>query len=154
MKIQSAALAALGLAFVVSACPQDMAKSADPAKTVQPGQTAQPAQPASQQAQQPAEQPAEQPKEAVAAVPTAEAGKALYMQGCANCHGLDGSGAAMRAMMPKLGDLTSAEMHGRMKDADIETLITNGRDKMPPFGSVFKPDQIKSIIAYVRTLKK
>ena len=73
---------------------------------------------------------------------------------CANCHGPDGTGAMMRQMMPKIGDLTSPEMHGRMKDADITALITTGRDKMPPFGSVFKPEQIQAIVAYVRTLKK
>ena len=56
-------------------------------------------------------------------------------------------------MLPKIGDLTSAEMHARLKDEDIAALITTGRDKMPPFGGVFKPEQIQSIIAYVRTLK-
>lgn len=73
---------------------------------------------------------------------------------CANCHGPDGTGAMMRAMLPKIGDLTSAEMHARMKDEDIATLVTNGRDKMPPFGAIIKPNQMADLIAYVRTMKK
>jgi mono/diheme cytochrome c family protein len=81
-------------------------------------------------------------------------GKRLYFTACANCHGPDGTGAMMRQMLPKIGDLTSVEMHGRLKDEDIATLIANGRDKMPPFGSIFKGDQIKHIIAFVRTMKK
>lgn len=153
MKMNSAALAALSLACLIG-CPKEEAASVQ-----EKAQAVQPAQPASQQAaQQPAQpveaQPAEQPKEEVAAAPSADAGKTFYMQGCVTCHGPDGTGSMMRQMMPKIGDLTSAEMHGRLKDADIEALITNGRDKMPPFGGVFKPDQIKSIIMYVRTMKK
>lgn len=93
-------------------------------------------------------------QQAASGAPSVDEGKRLYFTACANCHGPDGSGAMMRQMLPKIGDLTSAEMHGRMKDTDIAALITNGRDKMPPFGTIFKPDQIYHIIAYVRTLKK
>jgi mono/diheme cytochrome c family protein len=81
-------------------------------------------------------------------------GKRLYLTGCANCHGLDGSGSMMRQMLPNIGDLTSPETHKKLSDADIAERIAKGKDKMPPFESVFKPDQIKAIVAYVRTLKK
>jgi len=65
---------------------------------------------------------------------------------------MDGTGAMMRQMLPKIGDLASSEMHTRLKDDDIAVMIKNGRDKMPPFGSVFKDDQIAQIVAYVRSL--
>jgi mono/diheme cytochrome c family protein len=81
-------------------------------------------------------------------------GKKLFMTGCMNCHGPDGTGALMRAMLPNIGDLSSPELHARLKDDDIEKMIMNGKDKMPPFKDVFKPDQIKLIVSYVRTLKK
>lgn len=86
--------------------------------------------------------------------PSVEEGKRLFLGICAQCHGPDGSGAMMRQMMPKIGDLTSPELHGRLTDDQIAELIKNGRDKMPPMGQMFKPEQIRSIIAYVRTLKK
>lgn len=81
-------------------------------------------------------------------------GKGLYLKGCANCHGLDGTGAAMRRMMPNIGNLTSAEMHQRMSDEAIFTQISEGKGKMPPFKNTFKPEEIKAIVAFVRTLKR
>lgn len=86
--------------------------------------------------------------------PTLAEGRKLFMMACANCHGPDGTGAMMRQMMPKIGDLTSAELHGRLSDADIINLATNGRDKMPAFKDSLKPEQIQQIVAYVRTLKR
>lgn len=82
------------------------------------------------------------------------AGKKLFLTACANCHGVDGTGAMMRKALPKIGDLTSPEMHQRMSDEDIAKLVREGRNKMPAFGSMFKDDQIKALIAYVRTLKR
>jgi mono/diheme cytochrome c family protein len=83
-----------------------------------------------------------------------EQGKKLFISGCANCHGMDGTGSLMRGMMPNIGDLTSPDLHNKLKDEDIEKTIGNGKDKMPPFKEVFKPDQIKLIVTYVRSLKK
>jgi mono/diheme cytochrome c family protein len=106
----------------------------------------------------PAAPPAAPPPAAAApagdASPELAEGKRLFLVACANCHGPDGTGQMMRQMMPKIGDLTSAELHGRMSDADIIALATNGRDKMPAFKDTFKPEQIQLIVGYVRTLKK
>ncbi|MEQ8278680.1 MAG: cytochrome c [Deltaproteobacteria bacterium] len=101
----------------------------------------------------PAAPPAKAPP-AAALSEEATKGKALFMTACANCHGPDGSGEMMRQMMPNIGNLTLASTHDKYDDAAIAQLITNGRGKMPAFGSVFKPDQVKQIIAYARTLKK
>jgi mono/diheme cytochrome c family protein len=82
------------------------------------------------------------------------AGKRLYLTACANCHGPDGTGAMMKQVLPKIGDLGSPEMHGRLKDEDIINLVKTGRDKMPAFGTMFGDDQLKSLVAYVRTMKR
>jgi mono/diheme cytochrome c family protein len=82
------------------------------------------------------------------------AGKRLFLTACANCHGPDGTGELMRQALPKIGNLTSAEMHARLKDEDIIKLIQTGRDKMPAFGTMFPEAQLRSIVAYVRTLKR
>ncbi|MCK6549349.1 cytochrome c [Myxococcota bacterium] len=136
-------LGAFVLTSFLTACDS---KPADTAKQAQPAQAQQVAQPA---------QPAQgQPAGDANAAPNPEVGRVLFMRTCANCHGPDGTGSLMRAMLPKIGDLTSAEMHGRLKDEDIITLITNGRDKMPALATVLNPQQIKDVVAYVRTLKK
>lgn len=137
-------LGALVLSSFLTAC--DSSKPAETAKQAQPAQGGQVAQPSSQQAAQPAGDPN--------AAANPEVGRVLFMRTCANCHGPDGTGSLMRTMLPKIGDLTSAEMHGRLKDEDIITLVTNGRDKMPALATVLNPQQIKDVVAYVRTLKK
>ena len=82
------------------------------------------------------------------------AGRRLYLTACANCHGPDGTGQMMRQVLPKIGDLTSPEMHARMSDQDIMKLIQTGRDKIPAFGTMFPEAQLASIVAYVRTMKR
>jgi mono/diheme cytochrome c family protein len=81
-------------------------------------------------------------------------GKAHYLRACAPCHGLDGSGGQMRNMLPKIGDLTSASTHARMRDPEIIRLIKKGRGKMPPMENSLDETHIVQIVAYIRTLQK
>ena len=83
-----------------------------------------------------------------------EKGKSHYMRACAACHGLDGSGAQMRTMLPKIGNLTLASTHARHTDIGMANLIKKGRGKMPALGKSLTEHQITQIVAYVRTLKK
>jgi cytochrome c6 len=76
---------------------------------------------------------------------------ALYKSKCAGCHGADGTGSAMGKKMGA-HDFTTAETQ-KMSDAELTDVITNGRNKMPKYGSL-KPEEIKSLVAYIRTLKK
>ena len=90
----------------------------------------------------------------------AEQGKKLYGQFCATCHGQsgkgDGPGAA--ALNPKPRDHTDKEYMSQLSDDDLMKVIKNGGASigksplMPPWGASLKDDQIKDIIAYVRTL--
>jgi mono/diheme cytochrome c family protein len=50
-------------------------------------------------------------------------------------------------------DLVSAEVQ-QMSDAQLSDVITNGKSKMPAYGKSLKPDDIKGLVAYIRTLKK
>lgn len=88
------------------------------------------------------------------AQPAGGQGRKLFLTYCANCHGPDGTGNLMRRAMPKIGDLTSAAVQSKLKDEDIATMITKGRGKMPGFGTSIPADQMKPLIAYVRSLKK
>ncbi len=80
-------------------------------------------------------------------------GKRLFMSGCANCHGPDGTGSMMRKMMPQIGDLTSAKTQAYSNEQLFE-IISKGRNKMPPFKTIFPPEKIVQIIGHVRSLKK
>jgi mono/diheme cytochrome c family protein len=79
----------------------------------------------------------------------AAAGEATFKSKCAACHGADGKG---KASMPGT-DLTTADV-AKKSDADLTATITNGKPpKMPPYKSL-SADQIKDVVAYIRTLKK
>jgi cytochrome c6 len=79
------------------------------------------------------------------------ASETLYKSKCAACHGADGSGSAMGK---KLGahDFQTADVQ-KMSDAELTDVITNGKNKMPKYGSL-KAEDIKGLVAYIRTLKK
>lgn len=76
------------------------------------------------------------------------------MRGCVACHGMDGSGAQMKQILPEIKDLAAADLQTKLTDAQIREVILKGRGKMPPFEPVFKPEEIDSIVLYLRSLKK
>ena len=79
-------------------------------------------------------------------VATAEA---TFKTKCAGCHGADGKGKEAL----KTRDLASADVQ-KQSDADLSGIITNGKPpKMPPYKSL-TPDQVKDLVAYIRSLKK
>jgi mono/diheme cytochrome c family protein len=75
----------------------------------------------------------------------------LYKSKCAACHGADGTGSSMGKKMGAQ-DFTSADVQ-KMSDAELADIITNGKNKMPKYASL-KPEDIKGLVAYIRTLKK
>jgi cytochrome c6 len=75
-----------------------------------------------------------------------DASEALYKAKCAMCHGADGKKAAGH-------DLSGADAQ-KLSDADLAAVITNGKPpKMPAYKSL-KPEEVKGLVAYIRTLKK
>lgn len=81
----------------------------------------------------------------------AQDASALYKSKCAGCHSADGTGSAMGKKMGA-HDFTGADVQ-KMSDAELTDVITNGKNKMPKYGSL-KPEEIKGLVAYIRTLKK
>jgi cytochrome c6 len=89
----------------------------------------------------------------VLSLPTqAQDASATYKAKCAACHGADGTGSAMGTKMGA-HDFTTAAVQG-MSDADLTDTITNGKNKMPKYGTSLKPEDIEGLVAYIRTLKK
>jgi len=85
---------------------------------------------------------------------------ALWTQNCAACHGKDGAGHTKAGRMLKVKPMTDAayqkgftddqafqDLKGGLKDSD-------GNDRMKPFAGKLTDDQLKSLVAYVRTLSK
>ena len=77
----------------------------------------------------------------------------LYKSKCAMCHGPDGSGNT--AMGKKLGahDFASPEVQ-KLSDAQLTEIITKGKNKMPAYAGKLSDEQIKQLVAHIRTFKK
>lgn len=80
---------------------------------------------------------------------------ALYKAKCATCHGPDGSGNTTMGKALKVADLGSADVQ-KESDAALTADITNGKGggKMPAFKGKITDDQIKGLVAYIRSLAK
>lgn len=86
---------------------------------------------------------------ALAAGPAADTFKAK----CAMCHGADGSGNTAMGKKFNLKPLGSPEVQ-KITDAQLDEIITKGKDKMPAYGGKLSADEIKGLVAFIRTLKK
>jgi cytochrome c6 len=80
-------------------------------------------------------------------------GESLYKTKCAVCHGPDGKGETAVGKANKLRDLGSPEVQ-KQSDDELSGIVTSGKGKMPPYGKSLKPEQIKELVAYIRSFKK
>jgi cytochrome c6 len=81
----------------------------------------------------------------------AQDASALFKSKCAGCHAADGTGSAMGKKMGA-HDFTTTDVQ-KMSDTELSDIITNGKNKMPKYGSL-KPEEVKGLVAFIRTLKK
>jgi mono/diheme cytochrome c family protein len=81
-------------------------------------------------------------------------GAALYRQKqCVACHAADGSGNTPAGKATRARDLRSAEVQKSSDDA-LADAIANGRGKMPAYKSSLSSDQIKELVAFLRSLRQ
>jgi len=80
-------------------------------------------------------------------------GESLYKTKCAVCHGPDGKGETAVGKANKLLDLGSTEVQ-KQSDDELSGIVTSGKGKMPAYGKSLKPEQIKDLVAYIRSFKK
>lgn len=78
---------------------------------------------------------------------------ALYKTKCAACHGPDGKGETAIGKTNKIRDLASAEVQ-KQSDDELNAVIASGKGKMPGYAKSLNPEQIKSLVAYIRGLGK
>jgi mono/diheme cytochrome c family protein len=92
--------------------------------------------------------------------PTAESqakAKQLYQIDCALCHGDNGSGKTdiATSMNLTMDDWTNPASLANKTDADLFTIIRNGKDKMPPEESGRAKDaEVWNLIIYIRNFSK
>jgi mono/diheme cytochrome c family protein len=79
---------------------------------------------------------------------------ANWNQYCAACHAKDGSGSTMMGKKLGVKDYRDAKVQAEFTDAQATQLITDGKDKMKAFKGKLSADEIKALVAYVRTFKK
>lgn len=83
----------------------------------------------------------------------AENAPATFKAKCAMCHGADGKGDTAAGQAMGVRNFASPEVQ-KMTDAELETIITKGKGKMPEYGTKLKEAEIKDLVAYIRALGK
>jgi cytochrome c6 len=78
---------------------------------------------------------------------------ATYKAKCSACHGADGKGDTPVGKKMGIQDLASPDVQ-KISDDELASVISDGKDKMPSYKKSLKPEQIKDLVAYVRSLAK
>ncbi len=80
-------------------------------------------------------------------------GAAVYKAKCASCHAADGSGSSPMGKKMGLRDLGSADVQ-KQTDAQLTAILKDGKGKMPGYGTKLSAEEIKAVVAHIRSLKK
>jgi mono/diheme cytochrome c family protein len=85
--------------------------------------------------------------------------KANWDANCAQCHGKDGKADTKMGKQLNAKDLTDPKVQAAFSDAKAtqsikEGVKENGKTTMKAFAGKLTDDEIKALVAYVRTLKK
>ena len=83
--------------------------------------------------------------------PVSEAAALYKSSGCVLCHGADGKGNATMKEIPNFSD---PAWQTNAQDAEMTTVIKNGRPPMPAYKTRLTDEQIKELISYLRGFAK
>lgn len=72
-------------------------------------------------------------------------GREVYDMHCVGCHGPDGVSAD--PMIPSFADGDALFM----MDAELQQRISDGKDTMPSFRGLLSAEEMRDVIAYIRT---
>lgn len=90
---------------------------------------------------------------ALAPIAFAADGAAIYKAKCASCHGADGKGQSPMGKKMNLRDLGSPEVQ-KQTDKELYDWTADGKGKMPAYKDKLSADEIKALVAHMRTFKK
>lgn len=85
--------------------------------------------------------------------------KTNWEKNCLKCHGADGKGQTKMGRQSGVKDYTDPKVQDEMKDDKAVTIIKdgiveNGKKKMDPYKDKLGDDEIKALIAHMRSFKK
>jgi mono/diheme cytochrome c family protein len=85
--------------------------------------------------------------------------KANWQANCVQCHGQSGNADTKMGKILNAKDLTDSKVQAAFTDAKAMESIKNGvkqngKTTMKAFGGKLSDDEIKALVAYVRSLKK
>jgi cytochrome c oxidase cbb3-type subunit III len=82
-------------------------------------------------------------------------GESLFVDNCADCHGVDGRGNTVRSMGQAYADLTDDTWKNGGDDSSVGTSIREGSfGLMPGFQEKLNDQEIQALVAYIRVLHK
>jgi cytochrome c6 len=82
-----------------------------------------------------------------------DSGAQIYKDRCTLCHGDDGKSTTPTGKAFNAASFTDPAAV-KASDQELITIVTKGKGKMMAFGGVLTDDQIKAVVAYIRTLQK
>jgi cbb3-type cytochrome c oxidase subunit III len=85
------------------------------------------------------------------------AGKQIYQQKCATCHGSNGEGGPGNDLIPAAPSLVDEKWDHGSTDGEIFNVIKNGVPpelNMPPWGDMLKERDMWNIVNYVRSIAR
>jgi cbb3-type cytochrome c oxidase subunit III len=82
-------------------------------------------------------------------------GERLYLDNCADCHGVDGRGNTVREMGQPYADLTDDVWKFGGDDTSVANAIREGSfGLMPAFQEKLSDQQIQALVSYLKVLRK
>ncbi len=87
----------------------------------------------------------------VISAPTPSPGKNTFKAKCAACHGPEGAANTPFGKRLKIRDLRSPEVQ-KQTDDELTAIITNGKPPMPAFGKTLSTEEIRQLVAYIRSI--
>ena len=84
---------------------------------------------------------------------------ANWSKNCASCHAMDGSGSTRMGRQVGAKDYRDAKVQAEMKDdaalkALKDGIQAKGKEVMKPFKDKLTEDELKALVAHMRTFKK
>jgi mono/diheme cytochrome c family protein len=79
-------------------------------------------------------------------------GARVFQRTCAGCHGADGRGVMRLGLVKPPRDLTNPEFHAQVTDDQLRSVIRTGKNQMPAFGGLMGEEDLRNVIAFIRTL--
>lgn len=78
---------------------------------------------------------------------------ATFKAKCVMCHGADAAGKTPMGAKLNIRDLHAPEVQ-KLTAAELETVISKGKNKMPAFGGKLTAAEVAQLATYIHQLKK